>query len=446
MEKLLLIFFLVLFSVFLLTNKSRENFNNNEAKYEIPLDKGKLSVNLYNIASKVISDKTSGFKFNGQNAYLEIPKARMDIITLSFLVFPEELTDYSPIVSRGIELFIENGNIGIRHKLQKFIVEKELKQGEYIHVGLKINKNKIILFMDGLEKAFTIDDKIDTSNFCIGTNENKDIYFKGIIGEIKLFTDMVQSTKLCKLHDSCRLGSCKYTEDGKTRNECYQNCLDTDLKDCNEEACTNKCFNPATSRWTPPCKFNPQGSDIFSCINTCVNNQYCDYKRCQSICKSCKDPDTCPWIVSEQAERQDNPYEPVQLVELNGKPRPPKIRVTPMNGKLLVEWEKPESYEGQDGEIQEYLGMYFKTLNKNEGVSLSKVPYPKCAKCKFTINNLDEDTFYSVGIRALNKAGLSDMSNIISIKPQYKSTDTPDNTPTQRPTRQTVHVFCNPTN
>ena len=103
--------------------------------------------------------------------------------------------------------------------------------------------------MDGLEKAFN-DDKIDTSNFCIGTNENKDIYFKGIIGEIKLpyrsrpqnfvsFTVAVEG-----------LGSCKYTEDGKTRNECYQNCLDTDLKDCNEEACTKICFNPATSRWT----------------------------------------------------------------------------------------------------------------------------------------------------------------------------------------------------
>ena len=68
----------------------------------------------------------------------------------------------------------------------------------------------------------------------------------------------------------------------------------------------------------PPCKFNPQGSDIFSCINTCVNNQYCDYKDVFFICKSCKDPDTC--MDSRTGGEQDNPYEPVQLVELNGKP------------------------------------------------------------------------------------------------------------------------------
>ena len=53
MEKLLLIFFLVLFSVFLLTNKHRKNFNNNEAIHmRYHLIKGKLSVNLYNIRVK----------------------------------------------------------------------------------------------------------------------------------------------------------------------------------------------------------------------------------------------------------------------------------------------------------------------------------------------------------------------------------------------------------
>ena len=90
-----------------------------------------------------------------------------------------------------------------------------------------------------------------------------------------------------------------------------------------------------------------------------------------------------------------------------------------MNGKT-------EKYASQNGEIQEYLAMFFKTLNKNEGVNVSKVPYPKCSKCKFTITELDENTFYSVGIRALNKAGLSDMSNIVSVKPQYKSNDIPE--------------------
>ena len=46
----------------------------------------------------------------------------------------------------------------------------------------------------------------------------------------------------------------------------------------------------------PTCKFVPYGRDRFNCIDNCIESDNCDYLKCKSICDSCNDQKTCPWI------------------------------------------------------------------------------------------------------------------------------------------------------
>ena len=48
------------------------------------------------------------------------------------------------------------------------------------------------------------------------------------------------------------------------------------------------------------------------------------------------------------------------------------------------------------------------------------VPFPKCEECVHILDNLDPEETYSVGVRAFNNLGLSQMSNIETFKP-YKT-------------------------
>ena len=57
-------------------------------------------------------------------------------------------------------------------------------------------------------------------------------------------------------------------------------------------------------------------------------------------------------------------------------------------------------------------------MNKSEGIKITMVPFPTCEDCVHILDGLDKDTLYSVGIRAYNKKGMSDMSNIVTFKPQ----------------------------
>ena len=63
-----------------------------------------------------------------------------------------------------------------------------------------------------------------------------------------------------------------------------------------------------------------------------------------------------------------------------GEPIAPFIKAKAYNGKIELTWNKPKQYEGQNGEITAYVAFVFKTLNKNEGIVMSKVPFPKGRK------------------------------------------------------------------
>tara|TARA_E500000178_G_C17013067_1_gene751503 strand:+ start:1104 stop:2432 length:1329 start_codon:yes stop_codon:yes gene_type:complete len=435
---LLILIIILVITYFLLKNS--EHFT---SSYQIDFDNDKKPVKLFNISSKIMGNNVNGFKLSGNDSYIEIPNMDLDLFTLSMIVYLKNSVNKQYLVSGGsLEIYIENKNIVIKHKNQKFVFDKELKSNKYIHLAFKFENKKIIIFVDGPEKVYNLNNRLNLGKLFLGSSLTKDNFMEGIIGEIKIFSDIKTNSQLCLLHDSCKLRTCSFEPNGKNRDECYQNCIDSTDNDCNEEACTNKCYNKSTSNWRPPCEFKPYGSDIFSCMNHCVTKNNCDYKNCKDICENCEDHETCPWI-SKKEEVEDAPeFKPVDISKLNGEPLPPKIFVTPYNGKLLINWSKPNTYEEQDGDVEEYVCLFFKTLNKSEGVQMAKVPYPKCNNCKFVINDLDMETFYSVGIRAYNKKGLSKMSNLVSMKPKYKQNIKKQSAPTQPPENIVRNEYC----
>ena len=417
---ILFLLLLLIIIIVLLSKPNIENFQTNKTRYVIDFDNETKPSHMYNIVSKTMGDNVSGFNFNGVNSYIEIPNMDLDVFTISMIVYMTNMDKKQYLMSGDMEVYVENGQLYMKHKNQKTVFKNGIEVNKYNHLAFKIQNKKLIVFFDGTEIEYDFTNKINYTTLNIGTNNIKDTFFKGLIGEIKVFSSVKTNSDLCKLHDACQLQSCKFDPNGESRDECYKNCIDSKDNDCNDEACTKKCLNESTSNWKPPCEFKPYGSDIFSCMNFCVTKNNCNYKNCQQLCESCDDVDVCPWIAKKPNVKNKPVFKPVDTSKLNGEPLPPKIFVLPYNGKFLIKWTPPNKYEGQEGDIEEYVCFVYKTLNKAEGVQMSKVPFPECKDCKFVVDELDLDTYYSVGIRAYNKKGLSKMSNLVSMKPKYK--------------------------
>ena len=446
MKRLFII--LILLCVILLIktyNYPLEGFASSSNNYEIDFDDTNTKpIKLYNITHRTVDEDTTGFRMNGVSGYIELPDISKSPYTLSFLLYLESASDKIPLISSdGFSVDIQNNKLAISQNYSKYVFDKELSLNTYHHIALKVSDKSIIVFFKGVEFEYSFSKTLFSSQLFIGTNKDKNKFIKGTIAEIKLYSSILTSSMLCKLHDACLIGSCSYTPAGSSRDECYKLCMESNDADCNDEACFNKCHNTLTSKWTPPCDFEPYGDDIFNCVNTCVTKSNCDYSRCKVKCESCKNVELCPWLKANEEVEDPNPFKPVETSKLNGEPIAPFIRATPYNGKIELNWIKPKTYEEQKGEITAYVAFVFKTLNKNDGIVMSKVPFPRSKKCKHIITDLDEDIFYSVGIRAYNSGGLSKMSNIVSLKPKYKSLEKPRSQKTVE-RRQTEYIsFCN---
>jgi hypothetical protein len=403
--------------------------------YSIKYNNSDKNVEIYNIISKVIGDKVSGLKFNGSSSFLKIPDSNLDKYTLTFLAYFENANIKQSLVESGWRLTVENGMLNINYKNETLSLEKEIQTKEYIQIAIKKDGNTLTIFFDGIQSSKLFTSKIENKDIIMGKS------FEGVIGEIALFSEIKTTEDLCDMYDSCDLRGCSFIPSGATRNECYQTCMDSG---CDAEACSNKCYNKDTSRWKPPCEFKPYGSDIFSCMNHCNTKNSCNYGDCQKLCQECTNPDTCPWIITPDSGPEPNPYTPPSLYDPEGKPMAPKIKVTPYNGKLMIAWDK--SVQPNTEPVLSYVCVMFKTLNKTEGVNLSMVPYPTCSKCSFVVDNLNEDEFYSVGIRAYNNKGLGRISNIVSMQPKFKKNPPTAPMATSAPAQVTQTHFCNAKN
>jgi len=448
-----LILFILLVFITLITTKYfksliKENFIIGK-KYNIKYNNGKKEIELYNIVSKAVSDKINGFRFDGKSSYINIPDMNKNKYTLTFLVSFNNIQKNQNLVYSKYRLYIENSTLYVSYNNEKFLIEKKIKSNEFIHIALIVNNKDITLFLDGVKTTKTFKNQFKDNNIILGKNNTDTKFFKGIIGEIQLYSENLSINELCDMYDACNLSDCAFISNGKTREECYKNCMESEDTDCNRDSCVNKCFNVETSTWKPPCEFKPYGDDIFNCIDHCSKKNSCNYSDCTDICKECKDSDICPWAqVSEEIE--PNPYKSDLLYDPKGAPLAPKIQVKTYNGKVLISWNKSKRYILEpittttiannndnsipsttknnepkkilvdDNTIIAYVCIIYKTLSKKEGIDMSLVPYPNCKKCSYVIDNLDENTYYSVGIRAYNKEGLSRISNIISFIPKFK--------------------------
>jgi len=447
--KYLIIFILLVFITIIITKyfktQIKENFIIGK-KYNIKYNSNKKEIELYNIVSKAVSDKINGFRFDGKSSYINIPDMSKNKYTITFLVSFNNIQRTQILVYSKYRLYIENSILYVSHNNEKFFIEKKIKPKEFIHIALIVNNKDITLFLDGIQSTKTFKTKFNSNNIILGKNNTDTKFFKGIIGEIQLYTEILSINELCDMYDSCNLSECGFIPNGKTREECYRNCKDNDDPECNRDACVNKCFNVETSTWKPPCEFTAYGDDIFNCIDHCSKKNSCNYSDCTDICKQCKDLDNCPWAQPDDGI-EPNPYKPDLLYDPKGAPLAPKIQVKTYNGKVLISWNKAKRYilapettansetrstptsTGRsepkkilvdDDTIIAYVCILYKTLNKKDGIDMSLVPYPNCKKCSYVIDNLDENTYYSVGIRGYNKEGLSRISNLISFIPKFK--------------------------
>ena len=473
LNSILIIIIVLLFVTFIKKIIIKETFNlgNN---YSIKFDNKKKSVEIYNILSKVVGDDITGLKLNGKNSYIKMPHD-LNKFTLSFILYLENVNKKQTIIDNDWQLIVENANLLLTHKNEKILLDKPLNSKEFIHIAVKQQNNELTLFLDGIQTSKTFETKFKTKdNIIFGKHSNNINFVHGIIGELSLSSTLLTTDELCKQHDSCGIGSCSYITDGSSRDECFQNCMASKDKECNETSCSNKCYNRDTSNWKPQCEFKPYGTDVFNCIDMCSTKKNCNYNDCGQLCNNCKDIDNCPWKIPEEDEPEENPFKPDIILDTKGKPQPPKIKVTPFNGKLLIEWNRPKKYievpvssktpntpveepnettvsgnnettvsgnkeESKknevaykkkivyDDSIMAYVCIMFKTTKKNDGINLSMVPYPNKKKCSYVVDKLSEDELYTVGIRAYNNKGLSKLSNLISTKPVYKTQLEEDN-------------------
>ena len=459
---IILIIYYLLFRV-----ESKEQFALGK-NYSIRYNNSDKNVEIYNIVSKVIGDKVSGLKFNGTNSYMRIPDISLNKYTLTFIVKFDNVNNSQTIASSGWNLVAEKGVLSVNYKNESATLEKTLTSNEFVQIAITVANNDITLFLDGIQLTKTFTNKVSRGDILVGkTNDKLSQPFKGIIGEIALFSEIRTTKELCDMYDSCNLRGCSFIVNGATRDECYKNCMDNADDDCNANTCANKCYNKDTSNWKPPCDFTPYGSDIFSCMDHCSTKKSCNYGDCQKLCQECKNPDTCPWVKVAIDEADPNPYTPELAYDPEGRPPAPKIRVTPYNGKLLIEWQRAKTVAPvatasaaattasaaatasatASAAATAYVCVIFKTLNKKEGVNLSMVPYPNCTKCSFVVDNLKEDEFYSVGIRGYNKKGLGRISNIVSMLPKFKANPVKVPLATNPPSKAvTEHHFCNAKN
>ena len=164
------------------------------------------------------------------------------------------------------------------------------------------------------------------------------------------------------------------------------------------------------------CLFVPRGHSVQSCIDRCHNREdrkywggnNCTNRNCTKICTGCKSKDHCDWITSE------NVYEDVTVPN-----PPPKQEITVLAGdsRAVIMWSSIEN-KGQNN--SSFLVKYFKTYKPFEGVRVASIVVEEKEKKNFTytLENLDNNEFYSVGVMAVNETDVGPMSNIEQITPK----------------------------
>ena len=126
----------------------------------------------------------------------------------------------------------------------------------------------------------------------------------------------------------------------------------------------------------------------------------CTEEKCEEICKSCEDIESCAWL--KETEEYD------MFLKL---PKAMNIKGYSLNKKIKVTW-----INASEPNILEY----FITINEKDKPALrfNFVSDLECRICEFTIINLKNYTQYEIILYSRNKFGLSPASNKLFISPK----------------------------
>ena len=472
------IFIIILLLIILLLTIYLKRCNNNIENFEEKLD---YSINsriggkkafIYNInkITQLPNNIGNALKLNGSSSYIYVPDIGFDKYTISFLLKFGEL-QYDQIImspsndgeSKTWNLVLQGGKLVLKintlNEVKILESSRVLNLNEWYHCALIYDGNSYTLFVNGNQNKVDIKENSKLDNLVVGTGKEKKTFLNAFIGDINIGDEVYDKEELCNVYNLCGDTKSILEQDNQDQVEGREKIKDTDAsqvcftppkveKKCeflahgeSKISCVKKCVNDSGClptecknicdscndekfcKWikvtVPECKFIPYGSSLFNCINKCTLESGCDYLKCQNICEGCMDHDSCPWIkeveVKKEPEEDDIPIQPPPVFDEKGRPMPPKIKMTVLDRKVKLNWFKPNSGTAP---IETYMSFLYKTMNKSEGIKITMVPFPSCQECVHILDELDRDTLYSVGIRAYNKNGMSDMSNILTFKPQ----------------------------
>lgn len=263
-------------------------------------------------------------------------------------------------------------------------------------------------------------EKIDSDNInCIPKSSKQNM------GDNDNYTTCLKkNVKVSPVYNSAyTIDKCKFIAKGKNMQECIRIC--SNINDCNTIDCSvicDQCKDEDKCEWLRKepeiCKFVPFGRDRFNCIDNCVESKNCDYMGCKAICDSCNDHRACPWVEITDTDKDDKTYKefPDEVIDKDGKPSPPKIKISSKWRKVIININKP--YEGNTP-IESYVLFLFKTYNKSEGINITQTRVDG-EITTYIFDDLDPNVIYSIGARAKNSDGISKMSKIQTFKPNTK--------------------------
>ena len=171
-----------------------------------------------------------------------------------------------------------------------------------------------------------------------------------------------------------------------------------------------------------PCKnsvhrFIPRGDSLQQCIEYAYSDKMCDQldleddiskcqKEAQIECHNCNDTDNCLWLREEDIKDIDNPYAK--------EPNPPNIRCLGLDSKIKVDWVEPN-----DGgsKIESYMLIVYETGAKNKGIRFLQMTNGNNKNCEYVVTDLKNQIEYDIYVVAINKEGMSDLSNLGNAAP-----------------------------
>ena len=273
-------------------------------------------------------------------------------------------------------------------------------------------------------------------------------FFEGMLGDVRVYNKPHTQERICQYNPFCYvpeeeeiqvkdiIDKCVYNPRGLTELDCFKDCYrDTALNNCSVSKCLakcNECNDIEKCVWKQPpdyispqqaadpdkkeCQFNPYGMNESHCIKICNSKDNvlwggdkCTVSECQKICSGCENDNYCKWLKKEEEKKITVPNAPI-IESISG------------NKEVVLYWDKP--FDGGSN-IFKYSIIIYKTNFTNEGIRLETPSDPNCVNCSYVVRGLENNTYYSIAIAAINNIGMSRLSNLEIVIPRDLPLPTP---------------------